>query len=179
MVVMQSFVVRSNCKFKNASFLRLLFYSLFELPFIFMLRRYSASYMSFTFVFLKDLFYAFEKLRRDFRQTFCQILMYCGFAYAKFLCRTAHRGSVRRNILSKQHTSFLFGSIHCSHPIKFFCSNLYAQAYLIITKLSFRLYKIIADNQIFLCKMLEIIQRVWYNKGVITRLSHKMNETRG
>ena len=62
MVVMQSFVVRSNCKFKNASFLRLLFYSLFELLFIFMLGRYSASYMSFTFVFLKDLFYAFEKL---------------------------------------------------------------------------------------------------------------------
>ena len=80
-----------------------------------------------------DLFYAFEKLRRDFRQTFCQILMYCGFAYAKFLCRTAYRGSVCRNIFSKQHTSFLFGSIHCSHPIKFFCSNLYAVAYLIIT----------------------------------------------
>ena len=144
-----------------------------------MLGRYSASYMSFTFVFLKDLFYAFEKLRRDFRQTFCQILMYCGFAYAKFLCRTAYRGSVCSNIFSKQHTSFLFGSIHCSHPIKFFCSNLYAVPYLIITWRSFRLYKIIADNQIFLCKMLEITLGMCYNVSVIEILSRNMNETRG
>ena len=94
-------------------------------------------------------------------------------------CRTAYRGSVCRNIFSKQHTSFLFGSIHCSHPIKFFCSNLYAVSYLIITWRFFRLYKIIADNQIFLCKMLEITLGMCYNVSVIEILSQNMNETRG
>lgn len=39
--------------------------------------------------------------------------------------------------------------------------------------------KIIADNQIFLCKMLEITLGMCYNVSVIEILSQNMNETRG
>ena len=93
----------------------------------------AAADMPLGLVYIQEQTHLFIKPRIDPRKPLCQILMYCGFACAKFLCRTAYRGSVCRNIFSKQHTSFLFGSIHCSHPIKFFCSNLYAVAYLIIT----------------------------------------------
>ena len=87
-----------------------------------MLGRYSASYMSFTFVFLKDLFYAFEKLRRDFRQTFCQILMYCGFAYPKFLRRLPYRGIVVYDVIGDGYRTFFNILLQNESPEDFFIS---------------------------------------------------------
>ena len=83
------------------------FYSLFELLFIFMLGRYSASYMSFTFVFLKDLFLRLEKLRRFSADVLSDHLCTVDLLMPNSLAAQAYRGSVCRNIFLPAYTSFL------------------------------------------------------------------------
>lgn len=86
----------------------------------------SASYMSFTFVFLKDLFYLPCKLGRCHFKLFGKVFMYRGFAYPE-RCGCGSNGGFRvYHMLCELHAPFIFPVIHKTHSNTFWCIKIYA-----------------------------------------------------
>ena len=94
--------------------------------FVFMFCCKSASYMSFTFVFLKDLFYLPCKLGRDHSKLFGKILMYRGFAYPERRGCGTNGGFGVYHMLCELYAPFIFPVIHKTHSNTFWCIKVYA-----------------------------------------------------